>query len=270
MFGKYFKTGDVARFHNVSSDTVRYYDKERLVTPTVIKNNRYRYYDINDTLKFSSVTRLRELDISIHRIRDWLEYNNLNDLICFNLDHVEHLEWQKLLIDKKITYIKEFNKRMESFKSNPNAVEYIKDDFIYICSDLNYKTENERIQMDKPIDISNVLDEFWSRTSFLGYMNQLKERDSEDNGKVYCANIISSDCDEVQRVDFINTLRFNYIGDVFSDHRYLDEAMEKVDSYCEKNKCRPKGNYYEVYYLSQEVDESPVYYVHLYFPLEEI
>ncbi|WP_026895518.1 MerR family DNA-binding transcriptional regulator [Clostridiisalibacter paucivorans] len=270
MFGKYFKTGDVARFHNVSSDTVRYYDKEGLVTPTVIKNNRYRYYDINDTLKFSCVTRLREMEVSINSIKDWLEYNNLNDLIAFNIEHVESLELQKLLIDKKIAYIKEFNKRLESFKLNPNAVEYKKGDFIYVCNDLNFTTDDENIHMDRPIDISDVLDEFWTRTSFLGYMNQLQDFDSQDKGKVYCANIVSSDCDIIQRIDFVNTLRFNYIGDVFSDNMYLDEVMEKVDSYCDKNKCNLKGNYYEVYYLSQDVDERPIYYVHIYFPLEDV
>lgn len=265
MFGKYFKTGDMARFHNVSSDTVRYYDKEGLVTPTVVKNNKYRYYDINDTLKFSCVTRLREMDVSIDSIKDWLEYDNLNDLTSFNIKHVENLELQKLLIDKKIAYIKEFNKRMESFKLNPNTIEYKKGDFIYICNDLNFTTDNENIHMDKPIDISGVLDEFWTRTSFLGYMNQL-----QDKGKVYCANIVSSDCDIIKRVDFGNTLRFNYIGDVFSDNTYLDEVMEKVNSYCNKNRYKLKGDYYEVYYLSQSVDETPIYYVHIYFPLEDI
>ncbi|WP_077703869.1 MerR family DNA-binding transcriptional regulator [Virgibacillus dokdonensis] len=56
MAEKYFKTGDIAKFHGVSSDTVRYYDKENLVTPSVVKDNKYRYYSLNDALKFSNVT----------------------------------------------------------------------------------------------------------------------------------------------------------------------------------------------------------------------
>ncbi|SKC76874.1 MerR family transcriptional regulator [Maledivibacter halophilus] len=268
MFGKYFKTGDVARFHNVSSDTVRYYDKEGLVTPTVVKNNKYRYYNINDTLKFSSATRLREVGVSINSIKSWLEYNNLNDLIAFNLEHIENLEMQRMLIDKKISYVKEFNNWMESFKKNPNAIEYKKDDFIYICNDLDLTVYNEDVNIDKPIDISGVLDEFWTRTSFLGYMNQLEGCDLDNKGKVYCANIVSSDCDVIERVDFTNTLRFNYIGDIFSDNTYLDEVIQKIYSYCAENEYRLKGNYYEVYYLSQDIDGIPVYYVHIYFPLE--
>ncbi len=269
MLGKYFKTGDIARFHNVSADTVRYYDKEGLVTPTVVKNNKYRYYNINDTLKFSCVTRLREMDVSINNIKNWLESSNLNELISFNMDHIESLELQRFLIDKKISYIKEFNKRMESFKKNPNAIEYENNDFIYICNDLELTAYTDNVHIDKPIDISGVLDEFWTRTSFLGYMNQIQKSDSDKKRKGYCANIISSDCEVIERIDFTNTLRFNYIGDIFSDNIYLDEVIEKVHLYCVQSEYSLKGNYYEVYYLSQDIKDIPVYYVHIYFPLKD-
>lgn len=42
-----FIIGDMAKIHNVSTQTLRYYDKIGLLNPKVVdKNNGYRYYTI--------------------------------------------------------------------------------------------------------------------------------------------------------------------------------------------------------------------------------
>ena len=67
----FYKTGDVASFNSVSSDTVRLYDKEELVTPSFTDNNGYRYYKFDEVLKFNTATAFRELGFSIENIKNY-------------------------------------------------------------------------------------------------------------------------------------------------------------------------------------------------------
>ncbi len=268
MFEKYFKTGDIAKFHNVSSDTVRYYDKEEVVGPTIIKNNRYRYYNFNDTLKFSLATRLRETGVSINQVKRWLEYDNLLDLEKSNAQHIQELECERELINKKIDYMHAFNEKLKSFNDRPNTIEYLEKDFMYICHDRSLTPADKTLGLDQFVDLSQVFDAFWSRTSFIGYINTMETQKEENEKEIFCANIIPSDCDSVRKKEFKNVLRFSYVGDINSQKTYTQEVVAKVKKYCNNHGYTLQKRFYEVYYLSQIADGQSTYYIHLYFLID--
>ncbi|KGX86772.1 MerR family transcriptional regulator [Pontibacillus litoralis] len=268
MNNKYFRTGAIAKFNNVSADTVRYYDKEKLVTPSIVHNNNYRYYTLDDALKFNSVTLLRELNIPLQDIREWLTYTNMEEAITFNTEYIEVLKQQRLLLDQKIHFLQQFNKRMESFHHNPNQLEYVENDFIYLCQALSFTVDQEGFNIDEPIQDNQVDDPFWTKTSMLGFTNHSEYIHSPENGRVCCSNIIPSECDEIEEIHFDQALRFNYIGNPFSDLTYLEAIQEQVHAYCNQHRLKPASHYYELYYLYQHVNDTPSYYVHIYFPLQ--
>ncbi|OZI11828.1 hypothetical protein CEW92_09885 [Bacillaceae bacterium SAS-127] len=268
VVNKYFKTGEVAKFHNVSPDTVRYYHKEKLVEPTVVKDNKYRYYTLNDTLKFSSVTWLRELGVPLHQIKDWFTYSDLNEVTSFHSDYIKALQQEKQLIDKKINYLQQFNARMESFQRSPNQLEYVENDFIYICHALSFTADEDGFNIDEPTYEETVDDPFWTKTSIISFTNTIQNSDDPQKGQVCCSNIIPSECDDIEKLKFTRALRYNYIGDTFSDRTYRNRIKTQVIQHCAENNLSLQPNFYELYYLYQNVNECPVYYVHVYFPLQ--
>ena len=46
-----FLIGEVSEYLGVSRDTLRYYDKDNILKPSIIGKNGYRYYTIEDIIK---------------------------------------------------------------------------------------------------------------------------------------------------------------------------------------------------------------------------
>lgn len=64
---------EVVKMFNTTSETLRYYEKEGLLTPE-IKNNNYRYYDFFDLQRLRQIILFRDLNLSIDEIKSI--YNN--------------------------------------------------------------------------------------------------------------------------------------------------------------------------------------------------
>ncbi|WP_068501158.1 MerR family DNA-binding transcriptional regulator [Paenibacillus kribbensis] len=153
MTEKFFKTGDIAKFHNASSDTVRYYDKEGLVKPSIVKRNKYRYYTLNETLNFGNVTMLRELNVPISSIKQRLGFGGIHEILSQNDSHIQDMSDEIMVLQRKINYLNMFNERLKSFHEKPNELEYIEDGYLYICRGMNFSMSLNEVMIRR----SNVL-----------------------------------------------------------------------------------------------------------------
>lgn len=61
--------GEIAKILGISADSIRYYVKEGLITPTVNDINNYREYSSDDVLLISDIMFYREMNLSISDIR---------------------------------------------------------------------------------------------------------------------------------------------------------------------------------------------------------
>lgn len=59
--------GDVARLFNISTDTLRYYEKEKILAPKK-DGNGYRYYGMDDIIRIIDIMFYRGLDMTIKDI----------------------------------------------------------------------------------------------------------------------------------------------------------------------------------------------------------
>ena len=75
-----FLIGEVSEYLGVSRDTLRYYDKDNILKPSIIGKNGYRYYTIEDIIKLSYVIAFREINISIKEIKDIINNCTLEQL----------------------------------------------------------------------------------------------------------------------------------------------------------------------------------------------
>lgn len=76
-----FLIGELSKIFNISTDTLRYYDKIELIKPEYDEKNDYRYYSIRDFFKLSRVLFFKNLDISLSEIKKYMCNKNTSNLI---------------------------------------------------------------------------------------------------------------------------------------------------------------------------------------------
>ena len=97
---------DVAALLDISTDAIRLYEKEGLVTPLRDPVNGYRYYQFDQIHRIMGISLYRQLDVGIAEIRELLEDDSFPD-VC---DHFAHY------IEESEQEITRLNTRMEKLR----------------------------------------------------------------------------------------------------------------------------------------------------------
>jgi uncharacterized protein with von Willebrand factor type A (vWA) domain len=81
---KYFLIGEAAKMVNMTSETLRHYDRIDLVKPSKYdEQTKYRYYTQQDIIRLNAVRALQMMDLPLQKIKTVLEYNDLEKIIKF-------------------------------------------------------------------------------------------------------------------------------------------------------------------------------------------
>ena len=84
---------ELAKLRQVTSETLRYYDRIGLITPDYVDpQTRYRYYSIRQYEKLGTIKELRQIGMSIHDITDYFSGRNLRKSHQLLLHQLELLE----------------------------------------------------------------------------------------------------------------------------------------------------------------------------------
>lgn len=111
-----FTIGEFAKLKNITSETLRYYDRVGLLKP--IKTDEktgYRYYSILQYERLSTILELRQLGMSIEEIKKYFDNRNLNQSINILKQKYNELEEK----------IKELKALEKSTKEKIKHLEYI-------------------------------------------------------------------------------------------------------------------------------------------------
>lgn len=65
-------TAQFAKLHNVNKRTLHYYDYIGLFSPCYKGENGYRYYDYSQSIDFEYIRMLKEINLSIEEIKDFI------------------------------------------------------------------------------------------------------------------------------------------------------------------------------------------------------
>ncbi len=76
-----FLIGELSKIFNISTDTLRHYDKIDLIKPEYDKGNGYRYYSIRNFFKLSRILFFKNLDISLADIKKYMSNKNTSNLL---------------------------------------------------------------------------------------------------------------------------------------------------------------------------------------------
>ncbi|MBB5335185.1 MerR family transcriptional regulator [Pectinatus brassicae] len=100
----YFTSGELANLYRIPKQTLLYYDKIGLLKPEFISSNGYRHYNIHQYLTLEIIINLRNLDIPIVEIKEYLANRSLENFIK--------------LIDKKSSQcLKEISSLQKTYQS---------------------------------------------------------------------------------------------------------------------------------------------------------
>lgn len=87
----YFTIGEFAQLFGISKQTLFYYEKNKIFSPSLIEDNGYRYYSLDQYFIFEIIITLRKLGVSLKEISNYVNNRTLDSL-------------QKLFSDKLLEY----------------------------------------------------------------------------------------------------------------------------------------------------------------------
>lgn len=74
-----YRIGKLAKEAGISIRTLRYYDQLGVLTPSIVSDAGYRYYDKEDVMKLHHITTLKQLGFTLTKIKSLLQEDK-NDL----------------------------------------------------------------------------------------------------------------------------------------------------------------------------------------------
>ncbi len=107
-----FMAGEMAKMHNVSKQTLLYYDSIKLFQPREKDDvSGYRYYSLEQCEELDVVLCLKNLGMKLQEIKSYLKRSSIEE-------RIELLESQESLVLKKIEDINKTKIRLESIISS--------------------------------------------------------------------------------------------------------------------------------------------------------
>lgn len=102
-------TAQFAKLHGVNKRTLHYYDEIGLFSPSKKGENRYRYYDILQSIDFEYIRMLKDLNMSMEEIKTYRENPNAEDFISI-------AEAKLMEIEEKIQHLMKTKKILQTKK----------------------------------------------------------------------------------------------------------------------------------------------------------
>ena len=187
-----YKIGQFSVLAKTTIKTLRYYEKEKLLVPTFVDDNGYRYYETHQLLDLAKIVSLRQVGLSIDEIKGVFDGIDLKSVLTNRKMQVEKdlIEYENQL--SKIKYlIKEENMNYEAtIKELPDYTIYYKEGVIkdfngitefILKSGEECKNANPNIECIKPdYCYVNYLDgEYRDKDIKIRYAKAVKEAGNE-------------------------------------------------------------------------------------------
>ena len=104
---EFFTIGEISKLFNINKKTLRYYDEIDLFKPSYVdEHNKYRYYSIDQFECLETIQYLKELGLTLNKIKYHLNTLNLSSI-------VDSLEYQKHIIDEKISELRQMKEKVD-------------------------------------------------------------------------------------------------------------------------------------------------------------
>ena len=87
-----FTIGQFAALHEINKKTLMWYDEIGLLKPACIKENGYRYYSYQQSSTLETILMLRELNVSLDEIKQFMENRTMDTFDCLLQEKITELD----------------------------------------------------------------------------------------------------------------------------------------------------------------------------------
>jgi DNA-binding transcriptional MerR regulator len=101
--------GQAASLSGVSSANIRFYEKEKLISPRGISANSYRFYSTEDVHQLRFIRQLRSLDMTLAEVRT---------LLGLDLRKKRDCQTARETLDEHLSHVRERLKELRSLEKN--------------------------------------------------------------------------------------------------------------------------------------------------------
>lgn len=154
---KFLTIGQFAAMHGINKKTLMWYDEIGLFKPAIINlENGYRYYNYHQSSVLETILLLRELDISISEIQNFMQNRSAENLKCLLNEKISDL-------DKTILHLQAVRKTL--CNHHQNMVTLLTMDLSEIRIVENKKRCLVTIDIDKNISFEKEVEMITSETA---------------------------------------------------------------------------------------------------------
>jgi DNA-binding transcriptional MerR regulator len=118
-----FLIGELSKLFNISTDTLRHYDRIDLLKPNYDENNNYRYYSIRDFFKLSRILFLKNLDIPLEEVKKYMRNKNTENLLSLLKKKDEEIDYK---INRLMNLRKKIQTKLEMLESIKHELDQVK------------------------------------------------------------------------------------------------------------------------------------------------
>lgn len=188
-----FLIGELSKIFDISTDTLRYYDKIGLLNPEYDKDNGYRYYSIEKFFILSRILFLKNLDIPLTNIKKYLENQKTDHLLKLLKSEEEKLDNK---INRLMNLKGKITKKIELIEGVDKHINQV-------------RVERLPERWGVFIDIENIEDDYEIKASFKKHKEHLKTSSWLIEGQIYTS---------ITKEDILKERfsRFNYFIEVLS------------------------------------------------------
>lgn len=112
--------GQLAKKIKLTTDTIRFYEQKKLITPAKRGANQYRYYTDRHIKELLFIRHCRDLGMSLHEIELLNQQLQHPQQSCYEVDHIidEHLGHVKQKISRLMAFQTQLQQLKNSCQSN--------------------------------------------------------------------------------------------------------------------------------------------------------
>ncbi len=110
---KQYTIREVADLIGISTDAIRLYEKEGLVSPLRDPNNGYRYYGPNEIQHIMGIHLYRQLDTSLAEIRDLYNTNSLSEISGHFTNLISQTELEVINLQNRLEKLRFMKQHLE-------------------------------------------------------------------------------------------------------------------------------------------------------------
>ena len=256
---------EVSTLLGLSTDAIRLYEKEGLVTPLRNQHNHYRYYGANEIHRIMGISLYRQLNVSIAEINQLLSVSDFPQISSRFSDFIHDTEEQIELLQVKLKKMRFMKEHLDTLNHNLGqfSVQRLPECYkIFTCTSEDSLLENFKPIITSPVFSYGNFCHFIQRNPSGQYVSQRLDFLIREPMIHICPW-----SDQIHEFEKINSCDCIYTVIPCGNGKPASWQFDDMVSYARKLGYSPKDSAYGFYVYSLMGNQQVTDYYEVYLPV---